>query len=65
MKYVVFLGDGMADVPVPELGGKTPLDSLITHFFDCFTGQITGKFPCANQTRQEEEKILSSLPLRA
>lgn len=26
MKYVVFLGDGMADVPVPELNGKTPLD---------------------------------------
>ena len=27
MKYVVFLGDGMADVPVPELNGKTPLDA--------------------------------------
>jgi len=26
MKYVVFLGDGMADVPVPELNGKTPLE---------------------------------------
>ena len=26
MKYVVVLGDGMADYPVPELGGKTPLD---------------------------------------
>lgn len=25
MKYVVILGDGMADYPVPELGGKTPL----------------------------------------
>jgi 2,3-bisphosphoglycerate-independent phosphoglycerate mutase len=25
MKYVVFLGDGMADFPVAELGGKTPL----------------------------------------
>ena len=27
MKYVIFLGDGMADVPVPELGGKTPLEA--------------------------------------
>lgn len=27
MKYVVFLGDGMADVPVPELNGKTPLEA--------------------------------------
>lgn len=25
MKYVVILGDGMSDLPVPELGGKTPL----------------------------------------
>ena len=25
MKYIVFLGDGMADYPVPELDGKTPL----------------------------------------
>ena len=25
MKYVVILGDGMADYPVPELGGATPL----------------------------------------
>jgi|UniRef100_A0A7V3V043 2,3-bisphosphoglycerate-independent phosphoglycerate mutase len=25
MKYIIFLGDGMADYPLPELGGKTPL----------------------------------------
>jgi len=25
MKYVLFLGDGMADYPVPELGNRTPL----------------------------------------
>jgi len=25
MKYVLIIGDGMADEPVPELGGKTPL----------------------------------------
>ncbi|MBN2242200.1 MAG: cofactor-independent phosphoglycerate mutase [Acidobacteria bacterium] len=25
MKYVIFLGDGMADYPIQELGGKTPL----------------------------------------
>ena len=25
MKYIIFLGDGMADYPIPELGGKTPL----------------------------------------
>lgn len=26
MKYIVMLGDGMADYPVEELGGKTPLE---------------------------------------
>lgn len=26
MKYVILLGDGMADYPVPELGGSTPLE---------------------------------------
>ncbi len=25
MKYILVVGDGMADCPVPELGGKTPL----------------------------------------
>lgn len=27
MKYVLIIGDGMADNPVPELGGKTPLQA--------------------------------------
>ncbi|MDR2360567.1 MAG: 2,3-bisphosphoglycerate-independent phosphoglycerate mutase [Oscillospiraceae bacterium] len=26
MKYILFIGDGMADLPVTELGGKTPLE---------------------------------------
>ncbi|MCD7767544.1 MAG: hypothetical protein LUH06_01945 [Oscillospiraceae bacterium] len=26
MKYLLFIGDGMADNPVPELGGLTPLE---------------------------------------
>ncbi|VAX27938.1 Predicted functional analog of homoserine kinase, partial [hydrothermal vent metagenome] len=25
MKYIVIIGDGMADRPIEELGGKTPL----------------------------------------
>jgi 2,3-bisphosphoglycerate-independent phosphoglycerate mutase len=27
MKYIIFLGDGMADFPVPELDGRTPLQA--------------------------------------
>ena len=27
MKYVVILGDGMADRPIPSLNGKTPLEA--------------------------------------
>ena len=31
MKYIVVLGDGMADEPLEELGGKTPLAVSYTH----------------------------------
>lgn len=34
MKYVVILGDGMADVDLPELGGKTPLAYAKTENMD-------------------------------
>jgi len=34
MKYVVFLIDGMADDPLPELGGKTPLEAARTPTLD-------------------------------
>ena len=27
MKYIVVLGDGMADYPIEELHGKTPLEA--------------------------------------
>ena len=34
MKYVVILGDGMADYPLSELNGKTPLDVAQKPFID-------------------------------
>ena len=34
MKYVVVLGDGMADYPIPELGDKTPLEYAQTPVLD-------------------------------
>ena len=34
MKYVVVLGDGMADRPIPELDGKTPLEYANTPEMD-------------------------------
>jgi len=34
MKYVVLVGDGMADEPVQELGGKTPLEYASTPNID-------------------------------
>jgi 2,3-bisphosphoglycerate-independent phosphoglycerate mutase len=33
-KTIIFLGDGMADEPVPELGGKTPLQHARTPAMD-------------------------------
>jgi len=34
MKYIVILGDGMADEPIPDLGGKTPLEHARTPHMD-------------------------------
>ncbi len=34
MKYVVVLGDGMADYPIEEIGGKTPLEYAQTPTMD-------------------------------
>lgn len=34
MKYIIILGDGMADEPVAELGGKTPLEAASTPHMD-------------------------------
>lgn len=34
MKHIIILGDGMADEPIAELGGKTPLQYANTPFMD-------------------------------
>ena len=34
MKYVILVGDGMGDYPIPELGGKTPLEAAKTPHMD-------------------------------
>jgi len=34
MKYIVLIGDGMADYPIPELGGLTPLQAADTPNMD-------------------------------
>lgn len=38
MKYAVILGDGMADEPLKELGGKTPLEYAHTPVMDSLAG---------------------------
>ena len=39
MKYVLIIGDGMADNPVPELGGKTPLEAAHKPHIDALAGR--------------------------
>jgi 2,3-bisphosphoglycerate-independent phosphoglycerate mutase len=39
MKYVILVGDGMADEPVPELGNRTPLEAARTPNMDALTAQ--------------------------
>lgn len=41
MKYILIIGDGMADDPLPELGGKTPLDAAIKPFLDSMSAAGT------------------------
>lgn len=38
MKYIVILGDGMADKPLPELEGRTPLEYAKTPCMDALAG---------------------------
>ena len=46
MKHIIILGDGMADTPIGELGGKTPLEYARTPYMDLMarngrTGMLT------------------------
>jgi len=41
MKYVILLGDGMADYPLPELQGKTPLQAAHTPHMDRIAAEGT------------------------
>ena len=34
MKYIIILGDGMADEPIASLGGRTPLQAADTPAMD-------------------------------
>lgn len=39
IKYILLVGDGMADYPIPELGNKTPLEAASTPNMDCLAAQ--------------------------
>ncbi len=41
MKYIILLGDGMADYPLEELGGKTPLQAAHTESMDSIASRGT------------------------
>lgn len=42
MKYILVIGDGMADVPLRELNDKTPIESLELPYFDILGGSCMG-----------------------
>lgn len=41
-KYMILVGDGMGDYPMPELGGKTPLEVAETPYMDLIASQKIG-----------------------
>ena len=45
MKYLLVIGDGMADNPVPQLGGKTPLQAASIPAIDRMSTEI-GRASC-------------------
>lgn len=46
MKYVIVLGDGMADEPIEALGGKTPLEYARTPVMDDLAGRSQVGLAC-------------------
>ncbi len=46
MKYLVLLGDGMADYPLEELGGRTPLQAAATPAMDAAAQQGVSALFC-------------------
>ena len=49
MKYIVVLGDGMADEPIESLGGKTPLEYADTKTMDELAGMGESALPARSQ----------------
>lgn len=47
MKYIVMLGDGMADRPLPELNGKTPLEVAHKPYMDSLAQHGSSGMTCA------------------
>ena len=41
MKYILVIGDGMADNPVPELNGRTPLQAAAIPTIDALAARGT------------------------
>ena len=39
MKYVLVVGDGMSDYPIPELGDKTPLQAAVKPNMDAIAAK--------------------------
>ena len=52
MKYLVLLCDGMADTPVPELGGKTPMEAAKKPNMDA----LAKGGDCKNGSRWDEAR---------
>ena len=51
MKYIILLGDGMADEPIESLGGKTPLAAALTPNMD----RMAADGVAANAVRAQEQ----------
>ena len=65
MKYILLIGDGMADNPVPELGGRTPLEAADKPFIDALAvkSQLGSVMNSADLNKSIKDKIRLTLEL--
>ena len=61
MKHIIILGDGMADWPCEELGGKTPLQYAKTPYMDLLARKgITGMLKTVQDGFQPGSEVANS-----
>ena len=61
-KFIVLIGDGMGDYPLPELDGRTPLEAALTPHMDEVDAQVVD---LGAKVRQGIQHALLGAPVKS